>query len=95
MAKNIYVGNFPLSTTQDDLRTLFEAYGEVDMVEIITDRYSGQSRGFAFVKMNDQDGNAAIKALDRHTIGDRNIKVNEAKPRERTGSNKRGGRWTY
>ena len=91
MAKNIYVGNLSPSTTADELRTLFEQHGEVDSVEIITDRYSGESRGFAFVKMDDQGGTTAIKELDRAMVGDRNIKVNEAKPRESGGMNQRGG----
>jgi RNA recognition motif-containing protein len=92
MAKNIYVGNLSPATTVDELRTLFERYGEVDSVEIITDRYSGESRGFAFVKMNDQDGSNAIKELDQAMLGERNLKVNEARPRESGGMNQRGGR---
>lgn len=91
MAKNIYVGNLSPRTTQEEIRTLFEQYGEVMSVELITDRYSGESRGFAFVKMGDQGAREAIAALDKKEVDGRAIKVNEAKPRETSGRQPRGG----
>ena len=80
---NIYVGNLPYSTTEDDLKGIFGEYGEVDTVKIITDRYSGRSKGFGFVEMsNDDEAKAAIEALDGTKIGERDVKVSEARPRE-------------
>ena len=79
---NIYVGNLPYSTTEDDLRNAFAQYGEVSTVNLITDKFSGQSKGFAFVEMDDNSSaDAAIKALNETQMGGRNIKVNQAKPR--------------
>ena len=79
----IYVGNLAYSTTEDDLHTSFSAFGAVDSVKIITDRETGRSKGFAFIEMSDESsGNAAIKGLDGQELGDRAIKVNEARPRE-------------
>ncbi|MBN1642091.1 MAG: RNA-binding protein [Anaerolineae bacterium] len=92
MAKNIYVGNMSYDTTADALRELFEEYGQVTAVNVITDRVTGRPRGFAFVEMaDDAAGNAAIAALDGQNVDGRTLKVNEAKPREpRAGD--RGGR---
>ncbi len=95
--KNIYVGNLTFSTTEDQLRSMFEAYGQVDRVSIVTDRDSGQSRGFGFVEMpDDEAGNRAIEALNGTSIGGRNLTVNEARPREerprRDDGFSRGGR---
>lgn len=81
---NIYVGNLSRSTTEADTRKLFEPYGEVDSVDLITDRYSGEFRGFGFVGMGDKGAREAIVALNMKEVGGRNIKVNEAKPRVRT-----------
>ena len=92
MAKSIYVGNLSPRTTQEEIRKLFEQHGEVDSVDLITDRYSGESRGFAFVKMNDQGAREAIAALDRKEVDGRTIRVNEAKPRETSGRQSRGGK---
>jgi RNA recognition motif-containing protein len=80
---NIYVGNLPYSVSEDDLKGAFEEHGEVLSVNIIVDRYTGQSKGFGFVEMTD-DGAAeeAIKALNDTELKGRNIKVNQAKPRE-------------
>lgn len=82
MAKNIYVGNLPFRSTEDDVRALFARYGEVDTVKLISDRETGKPRGFGFVEMPD-DGQAdeAIRALDGAEFEGRNLKVNEAKPR--------------
>ncbi|GBE36867.1 RNA recognition motif [bacterium BMS3Bbin07] len=79
---NIYVGNLPYDVTEDELKGLFSEFGEVSTVNIITDKYSGQSKGFGFVEMpNDSEAEEAIKALDGSELKGRNIKVNQAKPR--------------
>lgn len=78
---NLFVGNLPFSTTDDDLRQAFEAYGTVDSARVILDRDTGRSRGFGFVEMPDDAGNAAIEALDGSELAGRQIKVNEARPR--------------
>ena len=78
---NLFVGNLPFSTTDDDLRQAFEAYGTVDSARVILDRDTGRSRGFGFVEMPDEAGNAAIEALDGSELAGRQIKVNEARPR--------------
>jgi len=85
--KNIFVGNLSFQTTESDLRTAFEAYGAVDRVSIMTDRDTGRSRGFAFVEMSDDNqGEAAINALNGSSLDGRNLNVNVAKPKtERTG----------
>lgn len=80
---NIYVGNLSFQTTEDELRELFSEYGSVTSVSIIKDKYSGRSRGFAFVEMaSDQEGQAAIEALNESELQGRSLKVNIAKPRE-------------
>ena len=80
---NIFVGNLAFSTTDHDLRQLFEPYGVVDTINIITDRYTGQSRGFGFVEMPDSAAaKAAIQGLQGQALGGRTLNVNEAKPRE-------------
>jgi RNA recognition motif-containing protein len=80
---NIYVGNLPFSTSEPDLRTEFEAYGQVSRVKVITDRDTGRPRGFAFVEMDDDtEARAAIEALNGKDLGGRTLKVNEARPRE-------------
>jgi RNA recognition motif-containing protein len=92
MMMNIYVGNLPYSATEDELRSAFGAFGEVSTVNVITDKYSGQSKGFAFVEMAENSAaDAAIKGLNETPMGGRNIKVNEAKPRGERSS--RGERW--
>lgn len=79
---NIYVGNLPYSATEEELRTAFGAYGEVSSVNVITDRDTGQSKGFAFVEMADNSAaDSAIKGLNDTPMGGRNLKVNQAKPR--------------
>jgi RNA recognition motif-containing protein len=80
---NIYVGNLNYTWTEDELREIFEEFGEVSSAKIITDKYSGRSKGFGFVEMpNDSEGKEAIEYLNDKDINGRNIKVNEA--RERT-----------
>lgn len=84
MAKKIYVGNMNYATTEDEVRDLFAQYGEVESVAVIEDRYTGQSKGFGFVEMSDEDAaTAAISALDQTELGGRRLRVNEAieKPR--------------
>jgi RNA recognition motif-containing protein len=80
---NIFVGNLAFSTTDHDIRQLFEPYGVVDTINIITDRYTGQSRGFGFVEMPDSTAaKTAIQGLQGQVLGGRTLNVNEAKPRE-------------
>jgi RNA recognition motif-containing protein len=94
--KNIFVGNLDFNTSEDDLRHLFETYGQVDRVSIMTDRETGRSRGFGFVEMaNAEDGEKAIAALNGNQVGGRKLNVNEARPKtERSGGGgrDRGGR---
>lgn len=91
--KNIFVGNLSFSSTQDDVRGLFESYGMVDRVSLITDRETGRSRGFAFVEMpNDEEADRAISALNGADIGGRKLNVNEARPREERPFGGGGGR---
>jgi RNA recognition motif-containing protein len=79
---NIYVGNLPYSTTEDELKALFAEYGEVVSATIITDRFSGRSKGFGFVEMAVQrEGETAIAALDGSMLNGRNLRVNMARPR--------------
>lgn len=80
---NIYVGNLPFSATDDQLHAAFAAHGEVTSAKVIMDRDSGRSKGFGFVEMADgAAAAAAIKALDGSDMDGRNIRVNEARPRE-------------
>jgi len=80
---NIYVGNLSYSVADDDLRDLFAAHGEVISASVIADRHTGQSKGFGFVEMsNDAEAEAAIQALNESDVQGRNIKVNQARPRE-------------
>ena len=93
--KNIFVGNLDFNTSEDELRQLFEAYGSVDRVSIMTDRETGRSRGFGFVEMtNSEDGEKAIAALNGSQVGGRTLNVNEARPKPDRGSGGggRGGR---
>ena len=90
--KNIFVGNLSFTSTEDSVRSIFEGYGTVDRVSIITDRETGKSRGFAFVEMpNDDEANRAITALNGDDFGGRKLNVNEARPREERGSGGGGG----
>ena len=80
--KNIYVGNLSFDATEDQVRSMFEAYGPVDRVSIVTDRDTGQPRGFAFVEMSDDDSaGKAMEALNGTNLGGRNLTVNEARPK--------------
>jgi RNA recognition motif-containing protein len=78
---NIYVGNLAFNVTGDDLRDLFAAYGNVESAKVITDRFSGRSKGFGFVEMpSNSEADQAIKALNKIGVKGRNIKVNPADP---------------
>jgi len=88
---NIYIGNLSFDTTEDQLRQAFEGYGEVSTINIITDRYSGKPRGFAFVEMSEKDeATEAISSLNGQELNGRTLNVNEAKPRTQSG-NRSGG----
>ena len=81
--KNIYVGNISFKTTEEDLNQAFSAYGQVERVQIVKDRETGQARGFAFVEMPvDSDADKAMAALNGADVGGRTLTVNEARPRE-------------
>ena len=92
--KNLFVGNLNFQTTEADLTGLFQPFGQVGRILIVTDRETGRARGFAFVEMpNDAEGAKAIAALDGREMGGRNLKVNEARPKgERPPRNGGGGR---
>jgi RNA recognition motif-containing protein len=93
VSKNLYVGNLAFGTTQADLEQLFGQYGTVTKAQVVTDRETGQSRGFGFVEMA-SGGEEAIKALNLSSFQGRSITVNEARPREdrpRGGGGGRGG----
>ena len=80
--KNIFVGNLSFGTTETTVRSMFESYGSVDRVNIVTDRDTGQARGFAFVEMSvDAEGNAAINGLNGRDVDGRTLNVNEARPK--------------
>jgi cold-inducible RNA-binding protein len=90
--KNIFVGNLSFGTTEDTLRSMFDTYGTVDRVNIVTDRDTGQARGFAFVEMSiDAEGNAAISGLNGRDVDGRALNVNEARPKADRGSGGGGG----
>ncbi|MBI2817415.1 MAG: RNA-binding protein [Acidobacteria bacterium] len=104
--KNLFVGNLPFSASETDLRALFERFGAVDRVSVITDRETGKSRGFGFVEMTDEDAaTKAIAGLNGTEIGGRVLSVSEAKPKTdrapgarvgegaRRGSQSSGQRW--
>jgi cold-inducible RNA-binding protein len=97
--KNIYVGNLSFNATEDQVRGMFEAYGAVERVSIVTDRDTGQSRGFAFVEMpDDEAAQKAMESLNGSNLGGRNLTVNEARPKtdrprhDGGGGGGRGGR---
>jgi RNA recognition motif-containing protein len=90
--KNIFVGNLSFNTTEDTLRSMFDSYGAVQRVNIVTDRDTGQARGFAFVEMGvDAEGDAAINGLNGRDLDGRALNVNEARPKTEGGGGNRGG----
>ena len=92
MGRKLYVGNLPYSATEDSLREAFSASGTVDSVHLITDRDTGQSKGFAFVEMaSDGEAQRATQAMNGATLDGRQIKVNEAKPKGSGGGGRRDG----
>ena len=91
--KNIFVGNLSFNTSEDELRQLFEPFGQVDRVSILTDRETGRSRGFGFVEMaNSEEGDKAIAGLNGSQFGGRAINVNEARPKAEGARGGGGGR---
>ncbi len=100
MNKKLYVGSLPYSITEDELRELFSSYGAIESVRIITDKFTGQSKGFGFVEMaNGEDAKKAIDGINGKQIGGRTLIVNDARPeqkRERSfggGGGGGGDRW--
>ncbi|VAW40050.1 RNA-binding protein [hydrothermal vent metagenome] len=91
LSKKIYVGNLSFQATEDIVREMFEAHGEVESIAWINDRDTGRFRGFCFVEMPDSEASAAIEALDGQEIDGRALRVNEARPRENRGGGNRGG----
>jgi cold-inducible RNA-binding protein len=90
--KNIYVGNLSFDSGEQDIRALFEVYGTVDRVSVVTDRDTGQPRGFAFVEMSDNAaGDQAIAAVNGREVGGRALSVNEARPKSEGGGSRGGG----
>lgn len=93
MEVKLYVGNLSYSTTEDDLRTLFEQAGNVQSVALIKDRETGRSKGFAFIEMGAQvEAEKAISMFNGYRLGDRELTVNLARPREERGSGGFGSR---
>jgi cold-inducible RNA-binding protein len=97
MTQNIYVGNLSYDTTEDTLRNLFAEFGEIASVRLITDRYTGRSKGFAFVEMSTEEAaQEAIESLNGKMVDAREIKVDKAKPRpdrDRRRSDRPRSRW--
>ncbi len=90
MSKRIYVGNLPFSASDDEIRSLFGEHGEVEAVNLITDRDTGRPRGFGFVEMS-SGADEAIQALHQTDLGGRTLNVNEARPRQERSN--RGNSW--
>jgi RNA recognition motif-containing protein len=81
----IYVGNLPPSVSDQQLEALFATHGQVRSAQVVTDKFSGQSRGFAFVEMSDTDAQSAIRSLDGSAFEGSSLRVNEARPKEAGG----------
>jgi RNA recognition motif-containing protein len=93
MNLKLYVGNLPFGISEDDLRKLFAEAGEVQSVKIVTDSYSGQSRGFGFVEMASKEAaEKAISLVNGKSVMNRTLTVNEARPQKKRGGDFRGGR---
>ena len=90
--KSIFVGNLPWSVTDADLQTKFSEFGNVLSARIVSDKYSGRSRGFGFVDMEDADAEKAIAAMNGYKWGDREVTCNEARPKTDRGGGGGGGR---
>lgn len=90
--KNIFVGNLSYGATEDSVRAMFEAYGTVDRVSIVTDRDTGQARGFGFVEMSvNAEADRAIAELNGRDLDGRTLNINEARPKEDRGGSRGGG----
>lgn len=93
--KSLFVGNLPWSVTEDDLRAKFSEFGNVISARIVTDKFSGKSRGFGFVDMEDADALKAVDGLKGYKWGDREITVNEARPKTEQRGDRGGSRGGY
>ena len=92
MARKLYVGNLPYQTGEEDLHALFASAGTVESVNIMRDMATGRARGFAFVEMaSEEDAQNAIQQLNNHSLGGRNLTVNEARPKPQGGGGGFGG----
>ncbi len=91
MAKSLFVGNLPWSVTEDELKSKFEEHVKVIAVRLITDKMTGKAKGFGFVEVDDAEMEKAITAMNGKKIGDREIVVNEARPRTEGGDRPRSG----
>ena len=91
MSKKLYVGNLSYETTEAQVRDMISEFGAIESLNMITDRHSGDFRGFCFVEMEQSAANAAINGLNGKDVDGRALKVNEAKPREERGSGSFGG----
>ena len=93
MNLKLYVGNLPFGISEDDLRKLFSEAGEIQSIKIVTDSYSGQSRGFGFVEMSSKEAaEKAISLVNGKSVMNRTLTVNEARPQKKRGGDFRGGR---
>jgi RNA recognition motif-containing protein len=93
MSKNIYVGGLPYAVAEERLHELFSAYGTVEAARVITDKYTGQSRGFGFVEMSSPaEAQQAIQALNGSQLDGRQLVVNEARPQEKRSGSRNGAR---
>ena len=94
MNKKLYVGGLPFSVTDDQLKTIFESHGTVESAKVITDRYTGQSRGFGFVEMSSQqEAEKAMQAVNGTELEGRSLKVDESKQREDRSGGRARNRW--
>ena len=94
MNKKLYVGGLPYSVTEDKLQEIFSAHGTVESARVITDRFTGRSRGFGFVEMsNEEEAQTAIDSLNGSDLDGRSLTVNEARPQENRGGGGGGDRW--
>jgi RNA recognition motif-containing protein len=92
MARKLYVGNLPYDTSEQDLSALFGGIGQVESINVMRDMATGRARGFAFVEMaSDEDAQKAIAQLNEHSLGGRNLTVNEARPKAARGDGGYGG----
>ena len=94
MNKKLYVGGLPYAVTEDKLQEIFSAHGTVDSARVITDRFTGRSRGFGFVEMSsEEEAQTAIDSLNGSDLEGRSLTVNEARPQENRGGGGGGDRW--